>query len=204
MPPQRRRTPLRSLSTRRISSRFGANTWRAITSPARFANWAAFPRPYRIRKPKTACRSCVSFRAAHFPEPSDTLVLLHSRPGPVAEQPHLVLGEKQRSRLTPARQAGRPARRHPLLVVSAPEIEGRAGRCRPARSPLHQYSWTSSAAADRDADRYAPMKPALPPRVLRPAVQVVIGQTLVHQPGTLIENTRAAGEIHGVDANLLV
>ena len=30
-----------------------------------------------------------------------------NRTGPVTEQPHLVLGEKQCSRLTPARQAGR-------------------------------------------------------------------------------------------------
>src|SRR5438552_1942281 len=44
----------------------------------------------------------------------------------------------------------------------------------------------------------------LAPRVLRPAVQAVIGQTLVHQPGALVENAGAAGEIHGVDANLLV
>ena len=41
----------------------------------------------------------------------------HNPSGPVAEQPHLVLREKPCSRLTPARQVGRPARRHPLLVV---------------------------------------------------------------------------------------
>src|SRR5438034_11559528 len=41
---------------------------------------------------------------------------------------------------------------------------------------------------------------ALAPSVLRPAVQAVIGQTLVHQPGALVENAGAAGEIHGVDA----
>src|ERR1700682_20219 len=40
--------------------------------------------------------------------------------------------------------------------------------------------------------------------VLGPAIQVVIRQTLVHEPGTLIENAGAAGEIHRVDANLLV
>src|SRR5438105_6029172 len=45
---------------------------------------------------------------------------------------------------------------------------------------------------------------ALTPGVRRPAVEVVIGQALVHQPGTLIEHAGAAGELQGIHANLLV
>src|SRR6185295_7771363 len=37
-----------------------------------------------------------------------------SHPGPVREQPHRVLSEKPRSRLTLPRPAGRPVRGHPL------------------------------------------------------------------------------------------
>src|SRR5947207_1472227 len=44
----------------------------------------------------------------------------------------------------------------------------------------------------------------LAPGVLRPAVQVVVGQTLVHQLRTLIENAGAASEIHRINSDLFV
>jgi len=48
---------------------------------------------------------------------SPLLIASAPRAGPVAGQPHLVLGTKRLSRESPARQAGRPVPRHPLATL---------------------------------------------------------------------------------------
>src|SRR6185295_13251111 len=83
----------------------------------------------------------------------------HNRPGPVTEQPHLVLGEKQCSRLTPARQAGRPARCHPLRLSHESSRRGET-----------QPSCRTTAAEERDSENEMPNRgdsPNLPKRSKR-------------------------------------
>jgi hypothetical protein len=76
--------------------------------------------------------------ARHRPPRSGSAVfdILHNRAGPVTEQPHLVLGEKQCSRLTPARQAGRP-------------LGATRSGCLTHLRSLRHSGWTASDAAIR-------------------------------------------------------